>query len=85
MKSCENEYLEDLKTAVELDVISGYALRLINRMKPSEYVALPDKISRIYILKALRTYDNISHGTETLILAEEFESDSITSKTNELF
>ncbi|WP_051290636.1 helicase-related protein [Dysgonomonas capnocytophagoides] len=85
MKSCENEYLEDLKTAVELDAISGYALRLINRMKPSEYVALPDKISRTYILKALRTYDNISHGTETLILAEEFESDSITSKTNELF
>lgn len=84
-KAYDGEYLEDLKTAVELDAISGYALRWINRMKPSEYATLPEKISRIYIQKALHTYDNISHGSETLILAEEIESDSIILSPNILF
>lgn len=81
---CDNEYLEDLRTAIELDAISGYALRLINRMKHTEYVDLPEKISRVYIQKVLHTYDNISHGTETLILAEEIESDNVTPNPNVL-
>jgi superfamily II DNA or RNA helicase len=76
-KALDNEYLEDLKKAIELDAISGYALRLINRMKSSEYVILSEKISRIYIQKVLHTYDNISHGSETLIFAEEIESDNL--------
>ena len=83
-KICDNEYLEDLRTAIELDAISGYALRLINRMKPAEYADLPKKISRVYIQKALHTYDNISHGTETLILAEEIESDNVIPNPNVL-
>ena len=80
-ESCKNEYLEDLKTAIELDAISGYALRVINKMKSTEYADLPNKISGIYIQKALKTYDNISHGAEILILAEEVESDSVTLNT----
>lgn len=76
-KIYDTEYLEDLKTAIEFDAISGYSLRLINRLKPSEYRALPEKISRIYIQKILNTYDKISQGTETLILAEEIESDNV--------
>ncbi|MDD2284435.1 MAG: helicase-related protein [Paludibacter sp.] len=84
-RACDVEYLEDLKTAIEFDAISGYALRLINRLKPTEYTTLPEKISRIYIQKALHTYDNISHGSETLILSEEIESDSVISNSNVLF
>ncbi|SFK77960.1 SNF2 family N-terminal domain-containing protein [Porphyromonadaceae bacterium KH3CP3RA] len=84
-KTYDNEYLEDLKTAIELDAISGYALRWINRMKPSEYATLSEKVSRIYIQKALHTYDNISHGSETLILAEEIESDSVILAPDVLF
>jgi superfamily II DNA or RNA helicase len=75
-KSCNTEYLEDLKTAIEYDAVSGYTLRLINRLKPSEYVILPEQISPDYIQKTLHTYDNILTGTETLILAEEIESDN---------
>lgn len=84
-KAYDNEYLEDLKTTIELDAISGYALRWINRMKPSEYTILPEKVSRIYIQKALHTYDNISHGAETLILAEEIESESVILPADVLF
>lgn len=82
-ESHKNEYLEDLKTAIELDAISGYALRRINRMKPIEYATLPNRVSNIYIQKALKTYDNISHGTEMLILAEEIESGNVTSNTKQ--
>lgn len=73
-KSCDSEYLYDLKTAIEYDAVSGYALRLINRLKVSEYAILPDKISRTYISKLLAVYDSVSQGTETLILAEEIQS-----------
>ena len=81
-KACDIEYLEDLKTAMKFDAISGYALRLINRMKPAEYATLPEKVSRIYIQKALQTYDNISLGSETLILAEEIESDNLITNSD---
>lgn len=74
-KVCDPEYLEDLKTIIEYDDISGYALRFINRLKPSEYHLLPESISIDYLSKALRTYDNISQsGPQTLILAEELEN-----------
>jgi superfamily II DNA/RNA helicase len=73
VNGCNKEYLEDLKTVIEFDAISGYALRFINRLKPSEYSTLPDNISMEYIYKALRTYDSINQGPETLILAEEIE------------
>ncbi len=73
-KACDPEYLEDLKTVVEYDAISGYAIRSINRLKPKEYSTLPEIISKDYINKALRTYDNINQGVETLILAEEIEN-----------
>lgn len=69
----DHEYLEDLKTAVEYDAISGFALRQINRLKPIAYTTLPEIISPEYIHKVLYTYDNVLVGTETLILAEEIE------------
>lgn len=73
-KACDTEYLEDLKTVIEYDAISGYAIRSINRLKPKEYHLLPEIISKDYINKALLTYDNINQGVETLILAEEIEN-----------
>ncbi len=69
----DHEYLEDLKTAVEYDAISGFALRQINKLKPAAYTTMPDIVSREYIHRVLYTYDNVLLGTETLILAEEIE------------
>ena len=71
------EYLEDLKTAIEFDAISGYSLRLINRLKPAGYSTLPELVSREYIRKALQTYDTVLQGPETLILAEEIKTVSL--------
>lgn len=72
--SCDIEYLEDLKTAVELDSISGYALRLINRLLPRDYGSLPDLISIDYIKRILQNYDSVDQGPEALILAEEIQN-----------
>lgn len=73
--ACNTEYLKDLKTAIEYDALSGYALRQINRLKPAEYSTLPEKISSDYIQKVLRTYDDIDQqGVETLILTQEIEN-----------
>lgn len=75
INACNTEYLEDLRTAIEYDALSGYTLRMINRLKPAEYSTLPDNISSDYIQKVLRTYDDIDQqGIETLILAQEIEN-----------
>ncbi len=73
--ACNTEYLEDLKTAIEYDALSGYTLRMINRLKPAEYSSLPEKINADYVQKVLHTYDDINQrGVETLILAQEIEN-----------
>ena len=84
-KACAVSYLEDLKTAIEFDAVSGYTLRTINRMKPKEYSALPDKVSNDYIQKVLQTYDAVNQGAKTLILAEEIESDAVAVDAGKLF
>lgn len=83
-KACDTEYLYDLKTAIEYDAISGYALRLINRMKVSEYAILPEKISGRYISKVLSVYDSVTKGPETLILAEEIQSSVAIPEENKM-
>jgi len=84
-KSCPRDYLEDLKTAIEYDAVSGYALRVINRLKPKDYSTLHEKVSNDYIQKMLQTYDTIGQGKRTLIFAEEIESDAIVPETEKLF
>lgn len=75
VNACSSEYLEDLKTAIEYDALSGYTLRMINRLKPAEYSGLSENISSDYIQKVLRSYDDIDRqGVETLILAQEIEN-----------
>ena len=72
--SCDRDYLEDLMTAIQHDSISGYSLRCINRLKRSEFEKLPDIVSKEYVSAALKAYDNVSLGTETLIIAEEMQN-----------
>ena len=57
--ACNTEYLEDLKTAIEYDALSGYALRQINRLKPTEYLTLPEKLA-VIIFKKYCTHTAIS-------------------------
>ena len=80
-KACDLDFLEDLKTAIQRDAISGFHLREINRLKPKEYARLPEIVSSDYIRKMLQTYDNLEPGAKTLILVEEIESNAVNSDT----
>ncbi len=83
MNACDRDYLEDLMTAIQHDSLSGYSLRSINRLKQSEFSTLPDIISHEYVRDALRAYDDVSHGAEMLIIAEEIQN-SITHPQTEI-
>ncbi len=75
--SCNLDYLHDLKTVIENDAISTYALRQIKKLKQNQYNQLPTIVREEYVQSILKTLDNISHGEETLIFAEEIESNNI--------
>ena len=82
--SCDMEYLEELQRAIEFDAIAGYSLREINRMKSKDFSKLPDIISKEYVESVLHNYDNISHGLETLIMAEEITNINENNQTETL-
>lgn len=71
---CDPDFIADLMTAIERDSLSGYTLRAINRLRPSEYEKLPEVVSPQYVQAALQSYDSISMGTEMLIIAEEIQN-----------
>ena len=71
---CDADYLKDLKTAIEHDVLSGFSLRAINRLRPSEYHTLTNIVSPQYLQSALHSYYAVSRGDEMLIIAEELQN-----------
>lgn len=80
-RSCSIDYLQDLQKAIEYDALSGYSLRQINALKRTEYPHLPEMISQCYIAKVLHSYDSISQGAESLIIAEEIQNVITNSQT----
>lgn len=71
---CDSDYLSDLKTAIERDSLAGFSLRAINRLRPAEYGKLSEIVSPQYVQAALQSYDDVSLGTEMLIIAEEIQN-----------
>lgn len=69
-----DEYLQDLETAIRYDAVSGFYLREINRLKKAEYTNLPEIITQEYIQDILRHYNAISLGEEKIIVAEEIQN-----------
>jgi superfamily II DNA or RNA helicase len=65
------DYLKDLIKVIQNDGLSGYELRFINKLKPTEYQKLPDQIDEYYINRIIETYNHVDDGEESIILAEE--------------
>lgn len=76
LKSLDIDYLADLKTALEADSLSGFEIRYINKLKPSEYIKLPIQIKHNYISRLIVSGNKVIEGEETLILTEEIQSKS---------
>ena len=72
-KALPSDYLKDLKKVIENDGLSGFELRFINKLKPSEYSKLPGQIDNYYISRIIETYNHVDDGEESLILAEELQ------------
>lgn len=70
-KALPTDYLKDLMKVIQNDVLSGYELRFINKLKPADYNKLPDQIDEYYINRIIETYNHVDDGEESIILAEE--------------
>ena len=58
-KALPTDYLKDLMKAIQSDGLSGYELRFINKMKPSEYTKLPEQIDEYYINRIIKTCNHV--------------------------
>ena len=70
-KSLPVDYLKDLMKVIQSDGLSGYELRFINQLKPSDYHKLPNQIDEYYINRIIETCNHVDDGEEAIILAEE--------------
>ncbi|MBR8713641.1 helicase-related protein [Porphyromonas levii] len=67
----DKDYIADLITVLRKDALSGYEIRLINKLTPKEYTKLPKYISQDYLNRIIATSNAIENGEESLILSQE--------------
>lgn len=79
--TADKEYLSDLAKAIQYDALSGYALRQINKLKPSEFETIQEVVTPDYLQTVLNNYDTLSQGAELLIAAEEIQNLTINPQT----
>ena len=72
-KALPADYLKDLMKVIQSDGLSGYELRFINKLKPSEYPNLLEQIDEYYINRIIETCNHVDDGEESIILAEELK------------
>ena len=72
-KALPTDYLKDLMKVIEIDGLSGYELRFINNLKPSDYPKLLEQIDEYYINRIIETCNHVDEGEESIILAEELK------------
>lgn len=70
-KGVSKEYFKDLLRVLQADGLSGYEVRLINKLKPDEFEHLPEMIGQNYLDRIINVKNSIDGGKESLILAEE--------------
>ena len=56
------DYLKDLMKVIQIDGLSGYELRFINKLKPADYKKLPDQIDEYYINRIIETCNHVDDG-----------------------
>ncbi|WP_240054247.1 hypothetical protein, partial [Bacteroides uniformis] len=63
----------DLLAALDAEALSGYEVRFINQMKPSEIQKLFKEIPADYLMRLLEAQAKVGEGNETLIITEELQ------------
>ena len=67
------DYYSDLLAALDAEALSGYEVRFINQMKPSEIQKLFKEIPADYLMRLLEAQAKVGEGNETLIINEELQ------------
>ncbi len=67
------DYYSDLLAALDAEALSGYEVRLINRLRPSEIQKLSEEIPAGYLVRLLEAQAKADEGDETLIISEELQ------------
>ena len=71
LKEISSDYIEDLRNVIEMDGLSGYELRYINKLMPKDYAKLPNNIEQQYLNRIITSTNKIDESDEMLILSEE--------------
>lgn len=72
-KNLPQDYLHDLIEAIKNDSLSGFELRMLNKLKPSEYSSLMQNISQAYLNRLTSAGSKADEGDEYFILSEELQ------------
>ena len=67
------DYYTDLMDALDSEALSGFEVRFINRLKPTEAHKLLKEIPADYIMRLLAAEAKVGEGDETLIISEELQ------------
>lgn len=67
------DYLDDLMRCLKADALSGYEVRIINKLKPSETSKLPDLIKPEYLARQISRQNQVDDNEENIILSEELQ------------
>ena len=67
------DYYSDLLAALDAEALSGYEVRFINQVKPSEIQKLFKEIPADYLMRLLEVQAKVGEGDETLIISEELQ------------
>ena len=67
------DYYKDLVSVIESDGLSGFDLRVINKLTKEEVEKLPKAINQNYLNRIINTIHRVDEGEEILILSEEFQ------------
>lgn len=67
----DNNYIQDLKTAIKQGGLSAYELKYIKDIKPSDYKSLPDVITTKYLTTIINKSNSNNESDQVIILSEE--------------
>lgn len=73
-KVLDNNYIQDLKTAIKQGGLSAFELKYIKNIKPSDYKSLPDVITTKYLNRIINKNNDNNDSDQVIILSEELVS-----------
>ena len=69
----KNEYIDDLRFAVEVGALSGLSMQFIRQLAPKDFSLIEQEIEQDFLDRIRKMAHDIEEGKESIILSEEFQ------------